>query len=369
MDTNKKPNTGKGKLVPCKSCGQTIASSAKRCPHCGAKNKKPIFKRVWFWVVIVILLLTAIGSSGEAKTSSGQVNVPAKIESETGTVTETTATETTPPQKEFYQVGDTVKSGDLEITYLASGEYQSGNQFMQPAQGNRFIFLKFAFVNTSTSSDASVSFYNFECYADGYNAQMKYFDEDTLSATLSAGRSTSGCVYFEVPADAQELEVEYTENVFSDKKIKFAYEGELNSGLTLAHGAEATADACSVGQSVESPYLRIAYLSCFLDSSNNQFITAKEGCHYVTCEFEFENLLTSDQNVSSFSFDCYADGIACTDAFFREDNLSATLSAGRKAKGTVTFEVPDGASVVEVEYLSNYWTSNRVVFDASNPSA
>ena len=52
-------------------------------------------------------------------------------------------------------------------------------------------------------------------------------------------------------------------------------------------------------------------------------------------------------------------------SIFRDDNLSATISAGRKVKGTVTFEVPVDATVVEVEYLTSFWTSNRVVFDAT----
>lgn len=52
-------------------------------------------------------------------------------------------------------------------------------------------------------------------------------------------------------------------------------------------------------------------------------------------------------------------------SIFRDDNLGATISAGRKVKGTVTFEVPVDATVVEVEYLTNFWTSNRVVFDAA----
>lgn len=62
---------------------------------------------------------------------------------------------------------------------------------------------------------------------------------------------------------------------------------------------------------------------------------------------------------------CYADGKDCQMSYFRDDAISATLSAGRKAKGTVTFSVPDDASVVEVEYVSNYWTSERVIFAVS----
>ena len=40
----------------CKTCGAKIAKKAKKCPSCGAKNKKPIYKRLWFWVLAVIVL-------------------------------------------------------------------------------------------------------------------------------------------------------------------------------------------------------------------------------------------------------------------------------------------------------------------------
>ena len=36
------------KMKKCDTCGAEIAENAKRCPACGAKNKKPIYKRVWF---------------------------------------------------------------------------------------------------------------------------------------------------------------------------------------------------------------------------------------------------------------------------------------------------------------------------------
>lgn len=52
-----------GKLVSCKECGAEIAKSAKTCPQCGAKNKKPIYKRWWFWVLVVFVFFTVIGSN------------------------------------------------------------------------------------------------------------------------------------------------------------------------------------------------------------------------------------------------------------------------------------------------------------------
>ncbi len=51
------------KMKKCDTCGAEIAESAKRCPACGAKNKKPIYKRVWFWVCVVLVVLGVVGGS------------------------------------------------------------------------------------------------------------------------------------------------------------------------------------------------------------------------------------------------------------------------------------------------------------------
>ena len=267
-----------------------------------------------------------------------------------------------PQEKTEYYVGDVVQNGDLKLVYMSSGVYTEENQFMQPDEGKQYIYLQFAAENTSDKNDVSISFYSFECYADGYAADMYYGGDNGLSATLSAGRFTTGYIYYSVPVDENEIEVEYTVNIVTDKKIKFIYEGEKDSGYVPEGNSAVTEDAYSVGDIVESSQLRITYLSCEEYISDNQFIQPKEGYQYISCEFEFENLGNSDEHVSYFSFDCYADGTDCEGVYSRDDALSATISAGRKAKGTVTFEVPVDADIVEVEYLSNYWTSNRVVF-------
>lgn len=353
------------KMTTCKACNQEIAKSAKVCPHCGAKNKKPIFKKWWFWAILVILIF-AIANSGNGNTPKSESNNGTNTSQSTSTSNSgsTTNNEKEPAKTEYY-VGDTIEDGNTKIVFMSSGEYTEDNQFMQPAEGNKYIYLQFAFENTSKNSDTSISFYSFECYADGYAAEMYYGGDNDLSATLSAGRATTGYIYFEVPTDAQQIEVEYTTNIFSAKKIKFIYEGEKDSGYVQQLNTAATEGAYHVGDVVESSRLKITYLSCEEYVSDNMFVTPAEGYHFLSCEFEFENVGSSDEYVSSFEFDCYADGINCDATYIREDNLSATISAGRKTKGTVTFEVPVDASVIEVEYLSNYWTSNRVVFAAN----
>ena len=42
----------KEKLKTCPVCGKEMAAGAKACPSCGAKNKKPIYRRWWFWVLV-----------------------------------------------------------------------------------------------------------------------------------------------------------------------------------------------------------------------------------------------------------------------------------------------------------------------------
>lgn len=53
------------KMIKCKSCGNDISSDAKACPSCGAKVKKPIYKKWWFWLILVVLFIGIIGASGD----------------------------------------------------------------------------------------------------------------------------------------------------------------------------------------------------------------------------------------------------------------------------------------------------------------
>ena len=61
------------KMIECKTCGKEIAKSAKVCPGCGAKNKKPIFKKWWFWIVVFVVLISLV-SGGETEENSVSVN-------------------------------------------------------------------------------------------------------------------------------------------------------------------------------------------------------------------------------------------------------------------------------------------------------
>lgn len=84
------------KIITCKTCGEEIAANAKVCPKCGAKNKKPFYKTIWFWVVIfvLIIIIASAGNGSDNSTSSSstptqkQEKVEEKIEYTTYSVKE-----------------------------------------------------------------------------------------------------------------------------------------------------------------------------------------------------------------------------------------------------------------------------------------
>ena len=66
------------KMKKCKACSKEIATNAKSCPECGAKNKKPIYKRAWFWAVAVIVV---VGTSGGSDTDNSKETNSGNVES------------------------------------------------------------------------------------------------------------------------------------------------------------------------------------------------------------------------------------------------------------------------------------------------
>lgn len=59
----------KNQMIHCQACGQPMAASAKACPSCGAKNKQPLYKKWWFWVLVAIVMLGVAGGAGSASSS------------------------------------------------------------------------------------------------------------------------------------------------------------------------------------------------------------------------------------------------------------------------------------------------------------
>lgn len=82
------------KLITCKHCGSEIAATAKACPQCGGKNKKPIYKRGWFIALVIIVIIGIAGNMGGTNESEQNLTNSDNTASSVTPDSDTTNTET-----------------------------------------------------------------------------------------------------------------------------------------------------------------------------------------------------------------------------------------------------------------------------------
>lgn len=73
----------KAKQMVCPACGnEEINEKMKKCPKCGFKLPKPIYKKWWFWTVIVIgvLIIAGAGSNSGSGSSTNNSREYSKVE-------------------------------------------------------------------------------------------------------------------------------------------------------------------------------------------------------------------------------------------------------------------------------------------------
>ncbi len=206
------------KLKKCSACQAEVASSAKTCPACGAKVKKPFYKKWWFWLIVVILIIGIVGGS------SGGSDGPEKVGDNRTPAVETTKE----PEKTEFTVGEIVELKDIVVT-LNNVYETTGKEFFGPSEGNTFIVCEFEIANNSNGDIVVSSLMSFEAYVDDYSTSMSItamtsVDTPQLDGTVAAGKKMRGVIGYEAPEDWSTIEVRFTPDFWSGKDIVFVYE-------------------------------------------------------------------------------------------------------------------------------------------------
>lgn len=121
------------------------------------------------------------------------------------------------------------------------------------------------------------------------------------------------------------------------------------------------------GETAEMNDVRVTMTSCKL-GHGSEYNRPTEGNAFLLVEFEIENNSDEELNISSMlSFEAYADDYALdyslTALIEKEGNqLDGTIAAGKKMKGWIGWEVPEGFSKAEIHFTDNVWSSNKFVF-------
>ena len=151
-------------------------------------------------VFSAIIILLGIAGSGN---TSQTVSTNKKQEEVRSSSAQTESTMISPGYS-FDANGVTVTINDFNLDFT---DYDDNYGLYAPSTNN-------------AKTDRYVSSIDFQCYADDSICDEKYgLDSDSFIGTsLSSGRKTSGRIYYEVPEDAQSIELEYETDFWTDHK-------------------------------------------------------------------------------------------------------------------------------------------------------
>ena len=195
------------KTYKCKKCGKIFTSDIGVCPQCLTPVKKSDGKSAIKFFLICFAVFTTIAVS---------VALIAAI-SDNPSETSSAASSS---ESQNLTIGSTLTAKGLNITLQKVEDWNSDNMFVNPKDGFKFIRAYFVLENTNSSSRYLGS-YDFTCYADNSKADMSIFGDDTLDlgAEVSGGRVLQGYIYYEVPVNAQSIEIEYDSDWWGNKAV------------------------------------------------------------------------------------------------------------------------------------------------------
>ena len=175
-------------------------------------NKKPVYKKWWFWVIVVFV---TIGVLGQNKDEGKKVG-------DNSSSTQTSVQET---KKEF-KIGDVIAFKGTEVTVTSvQRNFNTGNDFLQPKSGKEYVKV---FVQIVNKEKDRVSYNTFDWQiqdSDGSIQNPSFMttantDDYLESGELIKGGKKSGSLVFEVNKGDTGLILHYKPSYFSDDAVK-----------------------------------------------------------------------------------------------------------------------------------------------------
>lgn len=215
---------------PCVKCGMMIAKRAVICPHCHTEQKNKKVKWIAIGAVALFLLLGMCSVQNnqdtDTATDTADSGAPTAVSDSAATASETVDNSTSNSSSNggYIAVGSSFEENGLKITVndadLDFTQYDNPYGWRTPNTGMKYVMASFTFENTG-SSDRYVSIYDFDCYADDSSCEQVYTLDESgfINTNISKGRTVSFKTYYEVPVNAEKIELEYETNAWTSKKV------------------------------------------------------------------------------------------------------------------------------------------------------
>ena len=162
----------KTKEVKCKNCGKEISSKAVVCPECGVKIKKPLYKRAWFIIAVIIVVVAMLSTGKDSTTNTNNSNT-----SENQTV-QTNAEYTE------YTVAELIK--DLGENPLKAEEKYNG-QYVK-ISGKLLVIDSDGKYITLEAGDGSFSMTGVQCYLKNDEQKQKIIEMNIGDEVVLKGK-------------------------------------------------------------------------------------------------------------------------------------------------------------------------------------
>ena len=176
-------------------------------------------------MILLFFILMALGSNESTE--------PQKVERpETEEMAAPTQAQEPAAKQQLFNLGDTVSMGNLEVT-LNSARWDSGSQFMQPDEGERWLVLDVTIENKADEAAAISSLLMFSLYdEDDYSCDMEIFADTkgSLDGEIGAGRRMRGEIAFSVEENHNQWKFIFEPNIFGFGQAIYLINAEDVSG-------------------------------------------------------------------------------------------------------------------------------------------
>lgn len=161
------------------------------------KEKKPIYKRIWFWVLVVLVVAGIAGSLGggddkdaakDTKESSS-----AKVETETKeSAKEAEATKESEPEEKTYKIGDKVTVGSVDYVINSKEVKDSvGGEYSAQTAKSKYLVLD---VTITNNGDKAITIA--DDFFKLYKGKTEFKSDSTASIAANQEGGSTGLDFF-----------------------------------------------------------------------------------------------------------------------------------------------------------------------------
>lgn len=179
------------------------------------KEKKPFYKKIWFWVVAIVVLAIIGGAFGSD--DSGEKSGAKKVDADQEASSSSTNSEDA--SAETFNIGDTVDVDGYQIR-VNDVRYSNEEGYSTPDDGKQFAIINITITN-GTKEKVSFNPLDFSLNEDGVSSTtgFTYADGvDTLSSgDLDVGATVTGNLVAQARPESS-LKLRYEGNMFLKNK-------------------------------------------------------------------------------------------------------------------------------------------------------